>query len=343
MVSAASRPSFPIGGPWEILEVTWGFGLTRIMVTAIELDVFTRISEGHETLEALARATNASSRGLRIVLNALAGMKLIDKTDGRYKLGPVAAAYLTKSSPHYLGGMVMHAEQLRPSWDRLTEIVRTGRPLHRVESNQDRGEFFAQFVGSLYALNAFAAASVARELWGENSQPGRSVLDIGAGSGVWGLAFARRDSQARVTVADWPVVIEKVTKNFVAREGAIERYDYLPGNFREVDFGEARFDVAILGQICHSEGAENTQRMLERLHRALKPAGSVVIADLLPDEARKEASFPLVFAVNMLVNTAEGDTFTFSEYREWLQRAGFGEVRTFDAPAPSPLILATKA
>ena len=172
--------------------------------------------------------------------------------------------------------------------------------------------------------------------------PGRHVLDIGAGSAVWSLAFAQRDPEARVTVADWPLVIERVTKKCVAREGASDRYDYLTGNFRHADFGEGQFDVAILGHICHSEGPVRTQELLARVHRALKPRGHILIADLIADDERQEAGYPLLFAVNMLVNTEEGDTFTLAEYREWLLAAGFQQVRTLQAPSSSPLILASR-
>jgi ubiquinone/menaquinone biosynthesis C-methylase UbiE len=165
----------------------------------------------------------------------------------------------------------------------------------------------------------------------------------GAGSGVWGLALAKSAPHAKVTVADWPAVIEKAAKQFVARENLTDRYSYLPGNFREVDFGESAFDVAYLGHVCHSEGAENSRRLFQRLHRALKAGGRLVIADMLPDEERREATFPLLFAVNMLVNTDEGDTFTFGEYRQWLEGSGFGEVRALDVPAQSPVLIAAKA
>ena len=108
------------------------------------------------------------------------------------------------------------------------------------------------------------------------------------------------------------------------------------------DFGEAKFDLGILGHICHSEGATRTQELFARVHRALKPGGVILIAEMVPDDERQTASFPLLFAVNMLVNTEEGDTFTFAEYRQWLEAAGFHHVRALQAPAPSPLIVAEK-
>ena len=342
MATAGSNPSVPEVSPHKVLDVTWGFAVTHIISTAVELDLFTCIDNGHSTVEALARETGSSNRGLRILLDALAGLRYLEKADGHYRLAPVARVYLSQRSPSYLGGVVLHSRQLQANWMRLTGVVRTGRAPHAVESEEDHGEFFAQFVDALFALHSPAAVTAARELWPDGPAPGRRVLDIGAGSAVWSLAFARRNPQARITAADWPLVIERVTSRCVAREGASDRYDYLPGNFRHADFGEAQFDVAILGHICHSEGPARTRQLFARVHRALKPGGHILIADLIADDQRSEASFPLLFAVNMLVNTEEGDTFTLAEYRQWLQAAGFKRMRTLDAPSTSPLIVADK-
>ena len=252
---------------------------------------------------------------------------------------PLASLYLSKKSPSYLGGVVPHSRQLQVNWARLTGVVRTGRAPHAVESDGGHGEFFAQFVGALYSLHNPAAA---RQLWPDGASPGRRVLDVGGGSAVWSLAFVRRDPQAQVTVSDWPSVIERVTKKCVARERADDRYEYLAGNFRRCDFGEPKFDVGILGHICHSEDAVRTRQLFARVHRALKPGGQILVAELIPDNERQTTLLSLLFAVNMLVNTEEGDTFTFAEYRQWLEAAAFHHVRMLDARALSPLIVAGK-
>jgi SAM-dependent methyltransferase len=342
MSTAPSQSLAPAESPQPILEATWAFASTQVVCTALELDLFTCIEQGHSTVEALARETGSSTRGLRILLDALVGLKYLERCSCRYTPTPVASMYLSQKSSSYLGGFVLHSRQLQMNWARLTGVVRTGRAPQAVESDGDHGEFFAQFVGGLYALHSPAAAVAAQALWPEAPLAGRRVLDVGGGSAVWSLAFARRDPHARVTIADWPSVIERVTKKCVARENANDRYEYLAGNFRHIDFGESLFDVGILGHICHSEGAARTQQLFARVHRALKPGGQILIADLIPDNERQTNVFPLLFAVNMLVNTEEGDTFTFAEYRQWLEAAGFDGVRTLETPALSPLIVAEK-
>lgn len=113
-------------------------------------------------------------------------------------------------------------------------------------------------------------------------------------------------------------------------------------NLSEVDFGQNRYDLVILGHICHTEGAERTHKLFSRAHRSLKSGGKLLIADMIPDDERCKAVFPLLFAVNMLVHSAEGNTFTMAEYRQWLKEAGFTDVTTIDAPGPSPLIVASR-
>jgi SAM-dependent methyltransferase len=345
--SSHKKPTTPgtrIAGasPGPLLASTFSFAITSVLMAAVELDLFTAVDLGADTVKKLAAKTSCSERGLTILLNALAGCGWLTKKGTRYALTACAATYLSKKSSSYAGGMAFHSKMLRNSWDNLSEVVRTGKGWHPVEANDDRGEFFSEFVGALYGLNLPAAEAVANLLRRSGLPRPCNVLDIGAGSGVWSLALARAVPHSEVSVADWPAVIEKATKPFVMRENMTGRYRYLPGNFREVDFGNSAFDIVYLGHICHSEGAKNSRRLFERIHRALKPGGRLVIADMLADEERREDTFALLFAVNMLVNTDEGDTFTFNEYREWLKGSGFSQVRAWQVPAPSPIILATK-
>jgi len=326
----------------SVFEMALAALQTNALVAAVELDLFTAIGRGDSDVQFLAKSTGNSSRGLRIVLDLLARIGFLDKNRGLYTLSPLASQFLSTDSPDYIGGMVlaMQSQRQREEGHLLAQTVRTGKPPEADPG--DLEQFFAQLVDPLFKVSAVASDVAARAICGHSGRRGLRVLDIGAGSGVWSIAIARRDSHSRVTVVDSPVVIEKVTRRFTAREGVAEQYDYLPGNFREVPFEESAYDVAVLGHICHGEGQQRSRELFGRIHRALKPGGQLLIAEIVPDDERSNALFPLLFAVNMLASTPDGDTFTLSEYREWLQAAGFGEVITMEAPAPSPLIFARK-
>jgi hypothetical protein len=127
----------------------------------------------------------------------------------------------------------------------------------------------------------------------------------------------------------------------VARHGLAERLQTSPGDLLEADFGRGH-SLATIGHILHSEGPERSRRLLKKVYDALAPGGTVAIAEFMPNADRTGPSNALIFTVNMLVHTTEGDTFTFKEMSAWLREAGFRNPRLLDAPAPSPLVLATK-
>lgn len=329
--------------PMPIIETTYAMCQTAVLLAAIELNLFTEIGRGHDTIDSLAEHTGCSARGLRILADALARMGFLEKAGQRYPLSPVSSQFLSIDSPAYLGEFVRvhQGEVLRGSWFQLAQTIRSGKP--PVAAIEDTDKFFAGLVQPLYTLSSPAAEAAASTICERANSSKLRVLDIAAGSGVWSLPLARRDRHTRVTVVDLPGVIENVTRKFVEKAGATAQYEYLPGDLQDVDLGDAGYDVAILGHICHGIGAERSMELFDRVYRALKRGGQLLIAEIIPDDERCEALFPLLFAVNMLAVTPEGDTFTRAQYEKWLLAAGFGEVLTIEAPAPSPLILARKS
>ncbi|RME95537.1 MAG: methyltransferase domain-containing protein, partial [Verrucomicrobia bacterium] len=217
------------------------------------------------------------------------------------------------------------------------EVVRTGRPVPR---DRRPAEEFARFVEALFAGNLPAAQALQAHLGLRQTTAPCRVLDLGAGSGVWGIGLAEGAPQVRVTAVDWPEVLA-VARRLAAEHGVAERFRWIEGDFFEVGLGND-YDLVVLGHILHSEGIERVRRLLERSHEALRPGGRVVIAEFLPADDRSGPLQPLLFAVNMLVNTEAGDTYTLAELTAWLEEAGFEAVETLPVPAVSPLVLARK-
>jgi SAM-dependent methyltransferase len=166
------------------------------------------------------------------------------------------------------------------------------------------------------------------------------VLDLAAGSGVWGIALAESSPDVTVTAVDWADVLP-ATKATVARFGLSDRYQFVGGDLLEADFGQGN-NVALLGHILHSEGEARSRRLLQKTFDALAPGATIAIGEFLVDQDRNGPLGSLFFAANMLVNTEEGDTFSFEEISGWLKEAGFTNPRLLEAPGPSPLVLATK-
>jgi SAM-dependent methyltransferase len=328
--------------PERIMQFMWGYAPPLILEAAVRHRVFDVLDKGPRTIEQLRAETGASVRGLRAVLNALVGLELLSRDgEGRYALTPESATYLVRGKPDYRGGMVQHTStQLLPKWMQLSEIVRTGKPAARVNREEEGEAFFQHFVEDLFPFNHAAAQALAAAVGVDEATKPVRVLDLAAGSGVWGIVLAQKSPHVRVTAVDWPGVLT-VTRRVAERQGVAERFQFVAGDLHEADFSSGH-DIAVFGHILHSEGAARSRRLLQKTFAALAPGGTAVIAEFLAQDDRMGPPQALIFGVNMLVNTDEGDVFSVEEIRRWLEEAGFRNVRTIESPGPSPLILATK-
>jgi ubiquinone/menaquinone biosynthesis C-methylase UbiE len=324
----------------KLTQFHLSFAPSRVLTTALQLRVFSHLAAGKATAAAVASAAGASERGTRMLLDALVALDLLGKKDGRYTLTPLAERYLVRESPDY-AGYIMESDALWEAWSHLAECVRTGKPCHAVNQPQGAEEFFPVLVRGLHITNRGPARSLARALGAGDGHGKMRVLDVACGSGVWGIAVAEANPEARVTAQDFPKVLE-LTRQFLRQHGVEDRYDFLPGDLKQADLGESRYDLALLGNIVHSEGEHSSRHLFKRLHGALKPGGRVAVLDMIPNDDRTGSPFPILFALNMLVNTDEGDTYTLAEYTGWLQDAGFGRIETADIGSHSPAIIATK-
>ena len=338
-----TTPSTARVTPERIQQLAWGYGPPLILEAAIRHRVFDVLDGGGgKTVAEVAQETGASERGLTAIMNALVGLEFLVKGEGgRYSLTPESETFLVSHKPSFMGGMIRHgSEQVIPKWLHLNEVVATGRPAATVNQQGEGSEFFQQFVNDLFPVSYPSAQALARYL--DCNVEGRiiRVLDLAAGSGVWGIAQAQCSDAVHVTIVDWPGVIP-VTRKTVAKFGLSERFTFVEGDLDEADFG-AGHDVAILGHILHSEGRERSRALLGKTFKALKSGGTIAIAEFLVNADRTGPFNALLFAVNMLVHTDTGDTYSFEEIAGWLTDAGFVNPRTLEAPGPSPLILATK-
>lgn len=327
--------------PDRLMQLAWGYAPTLIIEAAVQHHVFDLLDRGPRSRDELSRETGASPRGLGTLLDALVGLKLLARSDGRYILTTESAAYLVSSRPGYRGGFFHHhVRQLLPQWMQLTDVVRSGQPVKGTNREQGGAEYFAAFVESLFEVNRAAAQTLASHFGLAQVEGPVSVLDVGCGSGVWGLTLAEHAPNVHVRAVDWPPVLE-VTRRIAVRLGVVERLTTAEGDFLEADFGQGH-RVATLGHILHSEGPDRIRRLLKRTRDALAPGGVIAIQEFMPDDDRQGPPHPLIFAVNMLVNTEAGGTYTLAELRGWLEAAGFVNVRLLPVPAISPLVLADR-
>jgi len=327
--------------PERLMQFGFAYAPPVIIGAAVSNKVFDSLADGPKTVDEVSKKGGASARGLRVVMNALVGLELLKKSGDKYSLTPESEAFLVSNKPGSLAGFFpMNMKQLIPHWLELDEIVRTGRPSEARNQESQGTAFFTELVENIVPMSYGGAQAVAQHLDVAGKGPSR-VLDIAAGSGVWGIALAQKSPKVEVTAVDWPGMIP-TTKRITQKFGVGSQFKFIEGDIGEVDFG-SNYDIATLGHILHSEGKDRSRRLLEKTGRSLKPGGTIVIADWLVNDDRTEPLNGLMFAVQMLVNTEQGDTFSFNEIKGWLEAAGFKDARTFDAPGPAPLVLATKA
>jgi 3-hydroxy-5-methyl-1-naphthoate 3-O-methyltransferase len=337
-VSVTAPASAPVT-PERIFQLAWGYAPPLILEAAIRHRVFDVLDEGPKNLSALSAATGASERGLAAIVNVLVGMNFLARDErGRYSLTGESAAFLVSTKPGFQGGLIRHtSEHLVPKWLALNEIVATGKPTEAVNQEGTGSDFFEKFVSDIFPLSYGPARELAAHL---DLKAGAQVLDLAAGSGVWGIALAQSGDQVRVTAVDWPGVLP-ITRKTATRFGLAEQFTFVEGDLLAADFGRGH-DVATLGHILHSEGVERSRKLLRKTFEALRPGGTIAIAEFLVNAERTGPLNGLIFAVNMLVNTDQGDTFSFEEIAAWLRETGFTNARTLETHGPSPLILATR-
>ncbi|VVM04936.1 3-hydroxy-5-methyl-1-naphthoate 3-O-methyltransferase [Methylacidimicrobium cyclopophantes] len=317
---------------------------SRIVRAAVDLGVFFEFAKKPGTAEEVAAALGVSLRGTRALLDSLTALQLLGKEKGVYSLLPIAEALLVPGSPDYLGDLV-HGSVLDQEWDHIVEAVRKGGLATAAEpgERQKRAEeFFPQLIRFLHVANRRPAIAAAKALGAGTTHRGMRVLDIACGSGVWSLAVAYADRDARITAVDFPGVLEH-TRRYGERHGLADQYEYLPGDIQEVDFPENRFDLAILGHILHGEGEGKSRKLLRRLAKALRRGGRIAILEFLPNRERTGPPEAVLFGMRMFLNTEEGGVYSAEEYAEWLAYVGFTKTELVDIGYHSPLLIASRA
>lgn len=297
-----------------------------ILRAALELHVWDKIAEGTTRADKMASTEGWDPVGTRMLLDALCSMGLLAKDTKGYCLTPLSEVYLVRGKSTYIGDVRM--AQL--TWEHegsLADAIRKGkRPIMKSWTDS---ALQAVWAGHLipFRLSPDRAMQYFEGLWETLGCGGNActVLDVACGPALETLCLALRNPSSRITLQDWPRVLEEGA-HIAEKLGVASQVTYMPGDWEAVDFGKGLYDVVLLGSIAHFYGPRKVEKLFSKAREALVPRGTVLVSGPLPDEERCKEEFPLVSAVWLYATSEEGDMYTFAEYRDLLEKAGFERV-----------------
>lgn len=297
------------------------FMKSRVILTAAELDLFTGLDRQPSTAGELARSLTLDQRALTRTLDYLVALGLLSKEEDRYRPTD-AGAYLSSRHEETILPMILHLVRLWQSWSRLTDTVREGSPVKRKQEEMDE-QSRAAFIGAMHVIGRDLSTEIADSY---DLAPYKTLLDVGGASGTYAAAFLKKNPGMKATIFDLAPVIP-LARERMAAEGFRERVSFETGDYLQDDLPKG-FDLALLSAIIHQNSQEENVRLYRNVYSALIPGGVLLIRDHIMDETRTTPASGALFALNMLVNTPEGDTYTFHEVKTTLEKAGFGQVKT---------------
>src|SRR5215213_3094807 len=296
---------------------------TEVLKAAIELGVFTAIGEGNATAAALANRCQTAERGMRILCDYLTIMGMLTKTDNQYALTLDSATFLDQRSPAYLGGAVefLCSPELLEGYKHLTEAVRKGGTA--VENDGTVGAenpVWVKFARGMAPMMMMASQLMAK-LVDPGAERKLKVLDIAAGHGMFGIAFAKNNPHAEIYAVDWKPVLE-VAKENALKAGVTDRHHTIEGSAFDVEFGTG-YDLVLLTNFLHHFDPPTNETLLRKVHAALADGGRAVTLEFVPNNDRVTPPDAAGFSLVMLVGTPGGDAYTFAELERMFTNAGY--------------------
>ncbi|MHC4124689.1 MAG: methyltransferase [Planctomycetota bacterium] len=305
----------------EVLDIAGGFRPTCVLFTAAELNIFSLLKAKSMGAQALADELKIDIRATNFLLDALAAMGFLTKQNKEYKVCPEVAELLSEDSAKSILPAIRHSARCLRRWVRLPEVMKEGGVaevfLQSIRSDSDGLE---AFIGAMDNFSAPVADDVISKLGRLNFS---HLLDVGGGSGTWTIAFLRAYPQAKATIFDLGEVIPMAQKR-IAQAGLADRVRFVGGDFYKDELPKEA-DFVWLSAIAHQNSRGQNQELFAKIYSVLKKRGMLALRDVVMDESRTRPEAGALFAINMLVSTEAGGTYTFEEFQADILGAGFAE------------------
>ena len=325
--SPAHQPS-----PELFFQTINAYQRTEALKAAIELEVFAAIGEGNASATEIATRCQTSERGMRTLCDFLCIMGFLNKDGNHYSLTADSAMFLDKRSPAYLGGAIefISSPNLTEAFKNFADVVRRGgTTMSEGGTVAPENPIWVKFARGMAPMMALPAQLTAK-LVDPAANRELKILDIAAGHGLYGLAFAKNNPQASIVALDWPNVLE-VAKENARNAGLIDRYSTIEGSAFDMDYGTG-YDLVLLTNFLHHFDPATNEQLLRKVHAALAEGGRAITVEFVPNEDRISPPDAAAFSVVMLGSTPHGDAYTFSELERMFANAGFSRSEIHPLP-----------
>jgi SAM-dependent methyltransferase/predicted transcriptional regulator len=306
----------------DIIPEVRSFMKSRVILSAAELDFFSRLDGNFLSAKELAETSGLDERATTRILDCLITYDLLEKENNRYRTTEKGSQLSSQNRESRLP-MVKHMNHIWKNWSHLTEVIKKGtnpyvRPVVDSESKADRNAF----IGAMHVAARRISAKIADAY---DLSSFKKLLDIGGGSGAYTIAFLNKNPNLNAVIFDLEGVIP-IAKEKIHENNFQDKVDFVVGDFY-VDDLPYGCDIALLSAIIHQNSPQQNVELYRKIYKALDPGGTLIIRDHIMDESRINPPAGALFALNMLVNTQGGDTYTFREVKDTLKTAGFEDVK----------------
>lgn len=316
------------GEEYDIFQVSHGYWQSCVLHAAVKLDLFRKLGSSSMKVEEVAHLLKANVRGTSLLLNALAALDFLKKEGELFSLSIKSQKYLDELSPHTMIHIARHIMDLYQNWGQLSQAVLTGKP---VADRKDRErEQIENFIWGMDDI-AQGAAPILAEILDLSSF--KYLLDLGGGPATYAIEFCRKNPKLQATIFDLPDT-ESIAQENIERNDLGHRIQFVGGDFLK-DIIPGKYDSVFLSQIVHGYSPDVNLSLLKKVYEVMYAGGQIVIQDFILDESKTRPKFAAVFALNMLLHTEGGRSYTAKEIENWLTEAGFKDVERIEADLPN--------
>ncbi|HSE24934.1 MAG TPA: methyltransferase [Pyrinomonadaceae bacterium] len=335
--------------PTPILQTAFGFWNSKVLLTAVEMGLFTKLGKRRLTGSELGAELQLHPRGIADFFDALVAMKFLERegegADAKYFNTPEGELFLDEASPRYIGGILtMLNARLFKFWDDLPEALRTGKPQNEIKHGQ-KGMFeelysdlprLEQFMGAMTGLSRLNFEAFADKF---DCSKFQTLCDVGGATGLLSIECAKKHPHLKCISFDLPPV-QPIANKHIAAAGLEDRIQTACGDFFNDPLPKA--DVITMGMILHDWNLEKKMHLIRSAYDALPDGGALVAIEALIDDSRRENVQGLMMSLNMLIEFGDAFDYTGADFRKWCSEVGFKRFEVIHLAGPSSAAVAYK-